>query len=53
MTCVESCEAASEKINGISTAGFHITLKDSVLFPEGGGQVCYVCIVMLSLVSLN
>jgi len=36
---VESCEVASEKINGSKLSGYHVILADTILFPEGGGQV--------------
>lgn len=36
---MESCKEASEKINGKQVTGYHVILKDTVLFPEGGGQV--------------
>ena len=42
-TKVVSCEAAelSTVVNGknLKLNGFEVTLEDTVLFPEGGGQV--------------
>lgn len=38
-TVVESCEPYTANILGQSVNGFNIVLADSVLFPEGGGQV--------------
>ncbi|KAF6040492.1 AARSD1 [Bugula neritina] len=38
VSTVESCEVASEKINGSKLSGYHVILADTILFPEGGGQ---------------
>lgn len=38
-TVVVECEPHSEKVSGKNVNGYNIILEDSVLFPEGGGQV--------------
>ena len=44
---VESCETASETIDGSKIDGYHVILEDTVLFPEGGGQVCKFYLILL------
>jgi hypothetical protein len=44
VTCVKSCEPGKleQLVNGKKNIveGFEVELDDTVLFPEGGGQVC-------------
>ncbi len=51
-TRVSSCEAAqiSTIIDGKKTklSGYEVKLEDTVLFPEGGGQVRYVLLSLFS-----
>ena len=48
---VLSCQSSSLNLNGKQYQGFDVVLKDSIFFPEGGGQVC--CFRNFSNVLIN
>jgi hypothetical protein len=54
VTCVKSCEPGKleQLVNGKKTSveGFEVELDDTVLFPEGGGQVF---LFLLNVISVS